>query len=621
MTKHPVNYLGLFETHAQLELLVEFDEGTSGEISYIALTAEAHCAATIKGLAHHTIDDFYSDELGQIQGEKNYEITGRLCRALDDLALVDQSQTLPDFSAEYYYRYFKMLLDRITIAGNALKAILTAINPTIVVYFSKPELELDELGFQRINFMMRSVPLVCETLGVIYKEIPEKKLESNRVTKTDFISKLDGVIFFFRRIMHRVQKTITRPKRTIVAVQHWSKDTSKHLARSRILILPPPEYGTVSKQHAHLDVCEATRKKLSPYFTIGGTGLYPILEDNIQCFLTTFRSNYLLNLLQTIHYLKEMKADAVLSFSVVSPSAVTLAVAAKKLELPVIVMQHGGGNGVFDSPLIWYYDFYFADIYFSYGNGVNSFFKDNTVKKPPLSFNNAPKKFAIGREDIEDIRNTTVDLLIEDTSRKKVLFIMDNFYGYRKYYSRLGGSDIWRWKIIHKVASLCLTNKDIELVIKPSPAESAKNPLTKWLQFKEYKNWRSEQFTPMSKLLTEEYFDLIICEAPATALLQAAATESPMVVLFDELNIDLIAEAEMLMQKRMVVSKSDKDFFRDIEGLLEMIKSSENSKNKRGLLNSDFLHSYAHPEGNVSTKEHLAEAIFESIETKSNLSF
>ncbi|MBL4614105.1 MAG: hypothetical protein JKY27_04430 [Magnetovibrio sp.] len=609
--------LGLFASEDELELLIKHFETISDEVVLVALTQEATFSAYVRGIEHQTVDDFYSQESWHLRGSENIAVVGKICEVIDQFLDEDAESLTPNLSADYYHFYFKQLLDKVTWTVEAIDSIVSKLQPDVVAFVLCNEVAMDRMHIQpNKNFFSNSIKLVCQSLDVSIHALPASNQSNPKPHRVRVFEKIKNVVRATRLKLTQLKNFISPPSITIVATPQWSKQEAQYIRKRGISVLPPPAFISQKKvKDVPKSFGDEVRKELSLFFQIKGKAAYWIVEEEILYFLTTFHQESRDNLRKVKSYLKQVGADAVLSVAIIHPTFVTLAVAAKQMGLPVVVLQHGGANGYCDDPIIWYYDLLFAGAYFSYGPGVNTFFKHQAHRHVNYRYNASPKMYSIGRRDLVQLYHSNgVVRSNENTNdkgrkRRKVLYITAEPYGLYRYYTRLGGSDLWHWNLQQSVAELCLSFEDVDLVIKPPPTETVKKPLGKWLKFNRKIHWRSEQFTPLPRLLEDEQFDLIICEAPATALLQAASTNSPIIAIFDDRYISLQPEAEALLQKRMFVACSDSALLNIIEGFLDnTVRSSDVVGNPS---NVEFLNAYGHPDFQEQVSIRMVDSLFD----------
>jgi hypothetical protein len=575
--------VAFFETKTELDRLLDKplpDGLLATDLTLVALTPEADYAAECRGVAYWTIEDLYDEMALMETGAMTFADTARLCDCLDRrLGVVWSTGKPPAFSAAYYFFTLKMIVDAAFHAGFALAHALRSCGAKSVLAFESEEPK----GHERVAWMGRflspALPAVCRSLGLPFISLglsaPSVGRERaalpphHQAGLTERITA--GVVRRARRLVARRAP----PTRRLATDYRWCPDTIARLEAAGVEVIVYPQAELVSAGADDIaPVLDA--EEVQVFFRFEGCDLFPFVRYRLRHLLAVMRPAHLVLEADFAARLWRDRVDAVAMYSPVTVPRVALAIAARRLGLPVIVNQHGGGNGYLDFPMLHYSDVYLADAFFAWGEGVV-----DTLLHPSLQLQcghvrTSAEPLAIGSAALERLRRRArVRPRAPRTQRSRptVLFISTNLQGPHRYFSWHLYAEIWYWRAQRRILET-LARKNVHIIYKIPPFDNIGNPIGEWI---EASGLDSVELclTPLSEVLAEGDFDLIVTDYGATALVEAAATDRPIVFLCDRSPYRLRDEAAPILERRMAVASSVDDFCAAVDTAIDGLIGAE----------------------------------------------
>ena len=307
------------------------------------------------------------------------------------------------------------------------------------------------------------------------------------------------------------------------------------------------------------------------YFTINGINLYPILKRPF-CFLFKWLVKPCIDVYEcTSNLLRKNKIKAVLVSTFLNGVCCSISKAARDLDIPVIVWQHGGyfyRNHMITN----YIDLMCANFHFSWGEGVIA------------EFNEMNKLFganlrAIGSPMLERLFQKSLDGKIRQlvqTNQKVVLYVTSIFY-HNTYYvsSPPPQSDISLWRTQQEIVESLANHTNFQIVVKLLPDLARQTPLLK-------SHILEKGFQNIQVLVDECSFtdllpiaDLIVMDYPSTALLKALTTSKPIFV-YEKL-IQISPSNVNLLKRRAFCYEELAELINDLEQFLTTGKIEKKS--------------------------------------------
>jgi len=308
------------------------------------------------------------------------------------------------------------------------------------------------------------------------------------------------------------------------------------------------------------ELCQyiSNSKKLRELFKFNDIDFFPVVEKRFEFLIEKLIQVCLQTYKNTDNLIKKQRIRVVLGSSFSSCISQTVSQAAKNLDVPVILWQHGA-YGYFDSPIQIYNDIIPADILFSFGEGIVDKYRDVAKKlnKKIIPIGSSALDYLYRKKD--ENREDVGKSLELDPQKKNILYAMANFYqNYFYVWNSRPFSDNLLWltqqKIIEKISNF----DNYNFIIKLHPNLLCRDqPVRAYVEDRKYKNFffvkNEYNFTDLLALA-----DAIVIDFPTTSLLQSLTTNKPIFAYFGHLNID--DDARKLLDRRICCSNVLADF-------------------------------------------------------------
>jgi hypothetical protein len=224
----------------------------------------------------------------------------------------------------------------------------------------------------------------------------------------------------------------------------------------------------------------------------------------------------------------------------------------KKCGVPAYIFQHGGFVGPCAHPAWDLNDLWHADIEFTYGDGTTEYFakrraNGNEIRALPLS-----------------VGSTTLNALVTRYRRPgrtlrrtpRVLLVPNVIPRANRYFNGAGVPDVTAAETQAQMVMLAREFPQFDFLFKPFHNQ-VDTPAVR-LAAQKGSNCRIVRYQGLLRLLPKA--DLILLDFPSTALLQALATDRPLVVLVDTRFLQMNPDALELLRRRAAVGQSLDDF-------------------------------------------------------------
>jgi len=569
----------------------------SADQSVVALSPETDASLDELGIAHKTIEDFYSEAELMRLATPNNAVVESLCADMDRLIGVRIGAVLPEFSAYYHAGRLRVLRDAFQRAAFCLGAMLDVVNPSRVIAGRAKEGDYPEISVRTADFLSGVLAHLCRQRG-----IPFETLEA---TGDGVVSKrhpLSMAKSYARLVREKLRSALKR--RGDIAYFFWPGMSETALARSGLTAVRLP----VAPKSSALELSGFDLASLHSYFTFGRDNLFALALPHLQAFTSAFRTRSIAQLRRTERALKRSKARACLAFAPLGIEAVSAMLAARRANMPAIVLQHGGFNGYANFAMLAFTDFGINDHYLCYGPGVANNLAAMANRLTPVRnrpINIMPK----GSPSIYAIYKSRSPLPRRQDGPPRVIYVPTYLAGAARYLAGHHRADIAYWKLQKKVLTILLGRPDWEVHFRPPPLlDFVRNPVLPWLQRNTGHQIRIRADKTFSELLMTERFDLIITEAVMTVLLESIATEAQVVTQFEPAVMSLHPAAEAALRGRASVAFSDEAYLSDIRSALDQVQTS--------LRDDTFLFQYglavADEDPSVLQAEALADIVKEN---------
>ncbi len=215
--------------------------------------------------------------------------------------------------------------------------------------------------------------------------------------------------------------------------------------------------------------------------------------------------------------------------------------AARAFGVPVVSFQHGGGPGTLDPAADAYraaMDLEGADVYVAWGRGVIEDFCSSAVPRPRGVIAPPPA--------LEKLRASRPFRSSRPDGPLRVLYAPTDMAAHLRSGPAAAMEDTAAFALQRTVATAVLTDPRTELCIKPAAPTFARNPLGEWARG--HARLRIEEGTPLASLFRR--CDAIVLDWPFTTLLEAVATDLPVLCIADGRTVRLRGQAEELLRRR-----------------------------------------------------------------------
>jgi len=351
-------------------------------------------------------------------------------------------------------------------------------------------------------------------------------------------------------------------------------------------------------------------KKLRELFKLNDIDFFPVVEKRFEFLIEKLMQVCLQTYKDTNNLIKKQRIRVVLGSSFSSCVSKTVSQAAKNLDVPVILWQHGA-YGYFDSPIQIYNDIIPADILFSFGEGIADRYRDAAKKlnKQIIPIGSSALDHLYGKRDRK--RENMERALKLDLNKKNILYVTTNFYqNYFYVWNSQPFSDNLFWLTQQKIIEKFSKFDNYNFIIKMHPnLQFREPPVRAYVEDRKYKNFffvRNEyNFTD---LLTPA--DAIVIDFPTTSLLQSLTTNKPIFAYFGHLNID--DDARKLLDRRIYCSNVLTDFLNILNGSL----STGFINIDKNLDDNEFLKKYGTYQHDGKSLERSLQTIFKIVNLK-----
>jgi hypothetical protein len=540
----------------------------------VALSAEVDDRLDVMGIVHATIEDFYSESVLMKQAADNNGKIDALCASIDGLMGVQFGSKLPDFSAYYHRGRLRVMFDAFQRAAFCIGAMLDELAPSKVMTGQAQAPDVSQIWVSAPDFLSYTVAELCRRRGI---ECATTPVHQSVEVRPGLVSQL----VVASRGLRNVFRSMLRPAGDI-AFFFWPEIPGAELKRVGLRPVGLPE----APRQAVVSGPKISLASLEPHFIFGYNNLYALAERHIRAFVENFRVRNLKQLRRTERIVSRSGAKACLATAPVNIEAVNALLAARRANIPAIVLQHGGFNGYAEYTILPFTDFNLNDHYFCYGAGVAESLAPMAEQKT-LVRQQSVAVTPTGSSSIHAIYKNRA--LPQPGSRRRVIYVPAILGGSIRYMAGHLRPDIAYWRQQRNVLKLLMSHPDWEIHLRPPPPNLVRNPLTDWLERQAGTDVRLRGGDTFGSLLTKEHFDLVVTDAVTTVMLEALATRAQVVTQFDQTVMTLRPEAETLLKLRAAVTFAEEDFLAEIDRAMKLPVSA----NMDTQIDDSFLMRYA----------------------------
>lgn len=571
---------------------------------FVAIRPEAAMVFQQKNIPYLKLDDFYEAQflLGRYDQILSAEWTWAmwidqyLRHSVVEFAEADFRPALAHFF------YLKIMLDQLLICSHALTEFLRKRTPSEIYYVQKPTTSIRwNLLFQE-SLYLRLVPEIAESL-----EIPIRILQSPSDSdgpEESVPAPIGWLRANVRRLLPRsgkYQLAVLRQCGLQALMQYWK---SLPAATVPVLMLGNPGYDVIALL-PHLvargvrpvfDSCLVDREKnaenLDTQLRRTLHSLWPDCAQNIQfaaLFETLGCPNHAVIDQRLMYWWTQIIPEdwelfkraremftsrsfaGVLATQAHAHREVPIAMAARSNGLPLTVCQHGIGPLGKNSHFAWT-DMVLATNMLTYGLSASSNLQFSTQSIPNDTFaqlvavGSARLDCARRRASPKRTRSLRQRLMRTSGGKPLILYIPTMFNGHDDYLGSGHLPDIVYFEMQQRVIDRFCQHPEVHLVYKNFVgADRVTNPISTYIGLK-LSNYTLIDDVKLVDLVWA--VDVIICDYPGTALLEASLTNKPILAYVDRTGLNVSNNSWANLEKRLMLSETRNEFVAAIERFL-----------------------------------------------------
>jgi hypothetical protein len=550
----------------------------------VALTPFAMYELDKHNIPYKILEDYYEPQELYRLGIANYKKLENICEIIDkqiqqSIPIIDEIEITPALFSMYH---LKILYDAVTVRLFQLLKVIDAEKPDVVfTYDSKlypfgiaemaPYLLFDNR--ESIYTQLLSLPDWKETV-VVLPHIPQPKnayYSQTQKKKTTFKEKFvqwlqsypnlfDLALAIKNKNWQRLPKPRVNKDSSVLIFgvgYNWEDSINDlhSVGLGRIFrmrdnleswLSEPFSEGVDASALHNIWKRLQLNDKFRNFFIWENINFFPLVDKRLQFLIErlTFACINAYKDAESLQKKNSIKALLAPTFSTCTGQSV--AMAAKKNGIPVIVWQHGG-HGHINYPVITYTDLMPSDFHFVFGEGFVEHNGENAKR-----FNT--KLVVVGSASLDALNKRkearpTIKKLVGLNSNKKVLYATTIFYQNNHYiYGYPPFSDRCYWTTQKSIMDILGMHREYTAVIKVHPAlVYRESPMRVYSEDKGFDNCqfiRNECGFPDLLPIA----DVIVIDFPSTILLQALTMSKPIFLYLGHLNID--KKVESLFKRR-----------------------------------------------------------------------
>lgn len=537
----------------------------------VALSVEALRALDAAGVPYTTIEDYYSEAELRTTADDGNQRVRELCGVLDRLTGVQFDDGPPAFSAHYYAGRLRVLRDSFLRAVFVLKALCTDISPTQVVLAPAAPPGTADIWIDDPRFLSYVLADICRQRGIAVKLLPPPP--TRKVAKPQARAIIMG---WLRRWRDHLRAF--RPGHGDVAYYLWPNQPNAELLRRNIKAVALPSGPATGTAPYRGDLSAADE-----FFRFGDIATGHLARPHMAELLGTFRARHVACLARMSRALRRSRAKVGLASAALSVETVCLLLAARRIGLPTVALQHGGFAGYCRWDMLPFIDLNLNRHYLVYSMGVAEAMRDEATAKPPLRPWPVQMR-AVGSPTVAAIRAKRGG---PRGTRPKVLYVCTFLCGSTRYLAGHHRADIAYWRTQCSVLGELGRHLDHwDVMFRPPPHRNEDTNLAALETLARNSGIQVCSDGSLADLLVTENFDLIVTDAVTTVLLEVLATDARVITWFDPDIMRLDPGAAALLAPRADVALSTDDYIARIGATLA-------AGPKPAILDDGFLHHYA----------------------------
>lgn len=556
----------LFSTPGELEVLLTREDISQYDV--IALTPSADYAAEKKGLTYSTIEDICDMEKIFGEGSKNFHSIEEIVKAID---ISDEYAEKKLINSWHTFFLIKMLYDTYSFYAAVLEA-LTAKYQEIIYFESEqvqPLSSLDPLAplsvfiSVGVKKRMEKVRFIC--LASVSSPIPKIPFSS------EVKRRLRSLFSYVKEIVKQLIDKFLKKKGGIILLNPALDNyLITYIQKNFSFQMFPQRKVSSPKRRSRQSVVSGFY--LSQHFNQAAY-IEKIFISHVEQFLDEVRTRYSPYVEYWTKRLSKSPPQLVLSTLPSTPEVFGIVLSAKRLGIPVVIPQHGGFVGYVSFKMAEYMEKRHADFIPVYGA------KCGAVHHPARTFPlGSPACYEIYKQRGRYTQTKKIP------NMRRILFISDALQSNQFFFSKYLKPAIETARFQRHTIDIIRQYGQVDL--KLYPWEQQPNPTYDWIKDKNFDNCTNLNPQLLQDVLLESEYDLIVTDGPATTLLYAVATRTPIIGFYDKRYYDFKDEGKELLKKRIMFFETLQDFDKGLQNYLKQ------PVHDHFIPNDEFLFSY-----------------------------
>lgn len=596
----------------------------------VSLSPMVEVALEQSGRPYTRPEDYFDERELEEEGVANFKKVEALCGLLDggiqrEAPFAAQHELQP---ASFNFYFLKIIYDAFFLRTYQLNRILSVEQPRSVICFERDRADLESEWFsEKESFYAPIVETIShrfgfETICLKTEKIPDPRTKHSYELLWRW-SRIRSALSRRIDLFHLILSDFTRiPRKRLLcldtgynvpfivheliqeSIQIWVWDNDRQprkfgfperMARA---LTRCPEIDAYRSAHKHGELCERVLSEpaLRELCNFEGYDLWSVVRPRLERVIKVCLPDSMQYCAWAAQVFDRLQPDAVLASDFTHSRAKTIAHAARRRGIPVIGFHHGE-VGTHHVPVLLYQDLNSVDAYLCYGDGTATYIRRHTNPVPSLAVVGAPMIEKITRE--APSRRAIRQALKLDQNRPVVLYLLTNMDGNWRYISYRIPSDSTHFRIQKRIVSVLARHSSYRVVIKEHPG-SAYQPLETWIAHQRWPQVKVLRGVPYSALI--HLADVVIIDAPATAMFQALQTRNAIYVFNDWFRWE--PEALEALKRCSVYSNNLDAFCERLDADLSSGRALEGR-----CRNDDYLHLFCRPHHDIPSALLAAKAI------------
>ena len=611
--------IAFVETKAQVQALLDARHPHPKVGLWLAVTPEAAWSLRLNGISYYKLEDFYDASSKCRESQKVLEVENAWVDWIDDfLGTRVQAFREHDFRpARMYYYSLKILVDQLYWRAQSLLNIYSSVKPGTVAAWpenpSPPELPDFDVCYKGSVLSViipewvsqsglellvppptASIGESSHTLGHVPKPAPVTGLRQRLLAILPEWARpylragmrgIRGVVAeaLSRDFLSSARDNEAQGSARVIAIRGgYDVAFLKEALRDRgvdwidasawatsLEEIKPQDIELVQRLRLAWNEVDATDELWQP-FVMSGLDLREVARPRLHYWWTIVVPQ----MWRLYHYALEA-LDASVPSCVITPLCAprprepAFLHAAKRLNIPRIIYQHGGFVGVCEFTVWENVDLANADWELVYGEGVAKYLNRRRL----LYYDYRAQPLVVGSSRLDALRDKYASKRAETTRARlgikstetMILYIPTILRGYNAYMCCNDYPAVSYSELQASVIELFRRFGDFRFIYKTFD-DTVENPIHQIIR-DSCPNVLNVTHPPLTDLMWAA--DAIIVDFPSTGLLEVLLTDKPLVVYADRNALRMFPEAKQMLRKRARFAETPEDFLMQIEQLLE----------------------------------------------------